>query len=83
MPDRPLCSRYLTSAGTGGGSLALDKIDGVIVKIKLSGPAASVMTVRVVCEDIPEDCFANRARMPLAVLHAHAHSSLRFKSRRR
>ena len=36
------------SAGTGGGELALEKIDGPVVKIKLHGPAASVMTVRVV-----------------------------------
>ena len=34
-------------SGTGGGQLALDKIDGPIVKVKLSGPAAAVMTVRV------------------------------------
>jgi Fe-S cluster biogenesis protein NfuA len=34
-------------AGTGGGTLALDKIDGVVCKVKLSGPAAAVMTVRV------------------------------------
>ena len=36
---------YLT--GTGGGKLELDKIDGVVCKVKLSGPAAAVMTVRV------------------------------------
>eukprot|EP00793_Prasinoderma_coloniale_P002275 PRCOL_00002783-RA len=34
-------------SGTGGGELALDSIDGPIVKIELSGPAADVMTVRV------------------------------------
>lgn len=33
--------------GTGGGGLELAGIDGIIVKIKISGPAASVMTVRV------------------------------------
>lgn len=33
--------------GTGGGELELDAIDGVIVKVKISGPAANVMTVRV------------------------------------
>mmetsp|Transcript_6274 Transcript_6274/g.7203 ORF Transcript_6274/g.7203 Transcript_6274/m.7203 type:complete len:253 (+) Transcript_6274:208-966(+) len=33
--------------GTGGGGLELNAIDGPIVKIKISGPAASVMTVRV------------------------------------
>lgn len=33
--------------GTGGGELILDSIDGVIVKIKITGPAANVMTVRV------------------------------------
>ena len=33
--------------GTGGGGLKLESIDGVIVKIKITGPAASVMTVRV------------------------------------
>lgn len=33
--------------GTGGGGLHLDKIDGIIVKVKITGPAANVMTVRV------------------------------------
>lgn len=33
--------------GTGGGGLSLESLDGPIVKIKISGPAASVMTVRV------------------------------------
>ncbi|PNW69833.1 hypothetical protein CHLRE_18g748447v5 [Chlamydomonas reinhardtii] len=33
--------------GTGGGGLELVAIDGVIVKVKISGPAANVMTVRV------------------------------------
>lgn len=33
--------------GTGGGGLKLEAIDGVIVKVKITGPAASVMTVRV------------------------------------
>ena len=33
--------------GTGGGELHLDDIDGPIVKVKLTGPAAEVMTVRV------------------------------------
>lgn len=33
--------------GTGGGELLMDSIDGVIVKIKITGPAANVMTVRV------------------------------------
>lgn len=36
---------YLT--GTGGGTLTLEKIDGPVVKIKIEGPAAAVMTVRV------------------------------------
>jgi len=36
---------YLT--GTGGGALALDSIDGVVCKVRLTGPAAAVMTVRV------------------------------------
>ena len=30
------------AAGTGGGALALDKIDGVVCKVKLTGPAAAV-----------------------------------------
>lgn len=34
-------------AGTGGGELELDAIEEPIVKIRLTGPAASVMTVRV------------------------------------
>lgn len=33
--------------GTGGGDLLLNSIDGPIVKIKITGPAANVMTVRV------------------------------------
>ena len=32
--------------GTGGGGLSMESIDGPIVKIKITGPAASVMTVR-------------------------------------
>ncbi|XP_038699076.1 nifU-like protein 3, chloroplastic isoform X2 [Tripterygium wilfordii] len=36
---------YLT--GTGGGALDLVQIDDYIVKVRLSGPAAGVMTVRV------------------------------------
>jgi hypothetical protein len=38
--------------GTGGGELGLLDIDGPIVKVKLSGPAAQVM----VCH-IPHPCF--------------------------
>lgn len=34
-------------SGTGGGDLTLVKIDGPVVKVKISGPAAGVMTVRV------------------------------------
>ncbi|KAI5659019.1 hypothetical protein M9H77_27812 [Catharanthus roseus] len=34
-------------AGTGGGELGLIQIDEYVVKVRLSGPAASVMTVRV------------------------------------
>ncbi|XP_058113706.1 nifU-like protein 3, chloroplastic isoform X2 [Magnolia sinica] len=34
-------------AGTGGGVLELVQIDGYVVKVRLSGPAAGVMTVRV------------------------------------
>lgn len=33
--------------GTGGGELLLEGIDGPIVKVKITGPAAEVMTVRV------------------------------------
>jgi len=33
--------------GTGGGELGLKEIDGPIVKIIITGPAAGVMTVRV------------------------------------
>ncbi|KAF5184155.1 Nifu-like protein 3 protein [Thalictrum thalictroides] len=36
---------YLT--GTGGGLLELVQIDECVVKVRLSGPAAAVMTVRV------------------------------------
>ncbi|KAI3454936.1 hypothetical protein Pfo_011599 [Paulownia fortunei] len=34
-------------AGTGGGELELVQIDDYVVKVRLSGPAARVMTVRV------------------------------------
>lgn len=34
-------------AGTGGGILELVEIKDYIVKVRLSGPAAGVMTVRV------------------------------------
>ena len=34
-------------AGTGGGGLELVEISGPIVKVRITGPAASVMTVRV------------------------------------
>lgn len=33
--------------GTGGGDLLYKGVDGPIVKIKITGPAANVMTVRV------------------------------------
>lgn len=33
--------------GTGGGKLACKGLDGPIVKVEITGPAASVMTVRV------------------------------------
>jgi Fe-S cluster biogenesis protein NfuA len=33
--------------GTGGGGLEMVQMDGPIVKIRITGPAASVMTVRV------------------------------------
>lgn len=33
--------------GTGGGGLELVELDGPIVKVRITGPAASVMTVRV------------------------------------
>lgn len=33
--------------GTGGGGLELVEISGPIVKVRITGPAASVMTVRV------------------------------------
>lgn len=33
--------------GTGGGELSCEGIEGPIVKIKITGPAANVMTVRV------------------------------------
>lgn len=34
-------------AGTGGGLLELVQINDYVVKVRLSGPAAGVMTVRV------------------------------------
>lgn len=34
-------------SGTGGGELSLVKIDGPVTKIRIEGPAANVMTVRV------------------------------------
>ena len=37
----------LEPAGTGGGGLDLVSMEGPIVKISITGPAANVMTVRV------------------------------------
>lgn len=34
-------------AGTGGGVLELVQINDYVIKVRLSGPAAGVMTVRV------------------------------------
>lgn len=34
-------------AGTGGGGLELVALEGPIVKVKITGPASGVMTVRV------------------------------------
>ena len=34
-------------AGTGGGGLDLVALEGPIVKVRITGPAANVMTVRV------------------------------------
>ena len=39
--------QLLRAAGTGGGGLELVEISGPIVKVRITGPAASVMTVRV------------------------------------
>jgi Fe-S cluster biogenesis protein NfuA len=33
--------------GTGGGGLECEGVEGPIVKVRITGPAASVMTVRV------------------------------------
>ncbi|GLJ43010.1 hypothetical protein SUGI_0892600 [Cryptomeria japonica] len=46
-------------AGTGGGEIEVAGIDGPVVKVRISGPAAEVMTVRVAItqklrEKIPE-----------------------------
>ena len=38
---------WLGLTGTGGGGLELVAIEGPIVKVRITGPAASVMTVRV------------------------------------
>jgi NifU-like domain len=35
------------NAGTGGGGLELVEMDGPVVKVRITGPAAGVMTVRV------------------------------------
>ena len=45
--DLPARLLGIDTAGTGGGELELEAIEEPIVKIRLSGPAASVMTVRV------------------------------------
>ena len=37
----------VVNSGTGGGGLELVEISGPIVKVRITGPAASVMTVRV------------------------------------
>lgn len=52
QPLSPIISQVLGEirpylVGTGGGGLELDAIEGPIVKVKITGPAANVMTVRV------------------------------------
>jgi Fe-S cluster biogenesis protein NfuA len=34
-------------SGTGGGTLELVQINGFVVQVRITGPAAGVMTVRV------------------------------------
>lgn len=60
-------------SGTGGGGLELVEIDGYIVKIRLTGPAAGVMTVRVALtqklrENIPSIGAVQLLEWPLFVL---------------
>ena len=47
VPGLPCCSQLIRPTGTGGGGLELVEISGPIVKVRITGPAASVMTVRV------------------------------------
>ena len=43
----PLPPRRPYLVGTGGGGLDLVELDGPITKVRITGPAANVMTVRV------------------------------------
>ena len=55
-------------AGTGGGELELEAIEEPIVKIRLSGPAASVMTVRVAVTQAREGEDAQARRRAALVM---------------
>ena len=53
-------------AGAGGGGLELIGISGPIVEVKISGSAASVMTVRVAVSQKLREKFPSIAAVKLA-----------------
>lgn len=66
-------------SGTGGGGLELVEIDGYIVKIRLTGPAAGVMTVRVaLTQKLRENIPSIGAVQLLFVLFIYTEPIFRF-----
>ena len=53
--------------GTGGGGLELVSMDGPVVKVKISGPAKGVMTVRVAVSQKLREKFPGIAAVHLVV----------------
>ena len=62
----PMSNLYL-SVGTGGGGLELVSMDGPVVKVKISGPAKGVMTVRVAVSQKLREKFPGIAAVHLVV----------------
>ena len=56
---------FSVNAGTGGGGLDLVALEGPIVKVKITGPAANVMTVRVAVSQKLREKFSAIAAVQL------------------
>eukprot|EP00191_Tetraselmis_sp_GSL018_P006577 CAMPEP_0177610094 /NCGR_PEP_ID=MMETSP0419_2-20121207/19548_1 /TAXON_ID=582737 /ORGANISM="Tetraselmis sp., Strain GSL018" /LENGTH=318 /DNA_ID=CAMNT_0019105281 /DNA_START=126 /DNA_END=1084 /DNA_ORIENTATION=+ len=71
--------------GTGGGELVCKGLDGPIVKVQITGPAASVMTVRVAVtqklrEKIPAIAAVQLIEVPIPEEGAVLHGNLPHRS---